>query len=226
MSGGPPSPDLRGARRAGALAGPLYGIADAGVLGAAGLAPAVAAMAAAGIRTIQVRAKALSGAALHRAMDDCCRAVAGSGARLWIDDRADLAALFPVSGLHLGQRDLPAGAARGVVGAEVAIGLSTHDEEQLAAAAADPAVDLVAVGPIFPTASKEGAEPAVGLAFLARARALTAKPLVAIGGIDDSNLAAVLAAGADAVAVLGALCRGDVAANSRRLAAAAGCASS
>lgn len=213
--------------RGAALAGRLYGIADAGVLGAAGVAPAAAAMAAAGIRTIQVRAKTLSGAGLHCLLEACCCAVEGSGARLWIDDRADLAALFPVAGLHLGQRDLPPGAARRVVGEGVAIGLSTHDAGELAAAAADPEVDLVAVGPIFSTASKERPEPVVGLGLLARARALTGKPLVAIGGIDGSNLAAVLAAGADAAAVLGALCRGDVAANSRLLAAAAAaCASS
>src|SRR4051794_11773683 len=202
--------------RSAALAGRLYGIADAGMLGVAGVAPAAAAMAEAGIRTIQVRAKSLSGAVLHRLVEACCRAVEGSGARLWIDDRADLAALFPVAGLHLGQRDLPPGAARRVVGDGVAIGLSTHDALQVDAAAADPEVDVVAIGPIFATASKERPDPVVGLPLLARARAVTRKPLVAIGGIDGANLGAVLAAGADAVAVLGALCRGDVAANSRR----------
>jgi thiamine-phosphate pyrophosphorylase len=228
MSGGAPSsgPRRPNARGAGALAGRLYGIADAGLLGAAGVAPAVAAMTAAGIQTVQIRAKSLSGADFHRLIEGCCRAVEGRGARLWIDDRADLAALFPVAGLHLGQRDLPPGAARRVVGGAVAIGLSTHGEGELAAAAADPEVDLVAVGPIFPTASKERPDPVVGLGFLSRARALTAKPLVAIGGIDAANLPAVLAAGADAAVVLGALCRGDVAANSRRLVAAVGCASS
>jgi thiamine-phosphate pyrophosphorylase len=208
------------------LPGRLYGIADAGVLGAGGVAPAAAAMAAAGIRTVQVRAKALSGAALHRVLDACCRALAGSGAELWINDRADLAALFPVAGLHLGQRDLPPAAARRVVGEGVAIGLSTHDEDELAAAAADPEVDVVALGPIFATASKENPSPALGLARLARARAATTTPLVAIGGIDGANLGAVLAAGADAAAILGALCRGDVVANGRRLAAVAACASS
>jgi thiamine-phosphate pyrophosphorylase len=210
----------------GALAGRVYGIADAGVLGAEGVAPAAAAMAAAGIRTIQVRAKALPGDAFHRVLEACCRALEGSGVALWVDDRADLAALFPVAGLHLGQRDLPPAAARRVVGEGPAIGLSTHGDEQLEAASADLEVAVVAVGPIFATASKERPDPVIGLEGLARARALTAKPLVAIGGIDDSNLAAVLAAGADAAAVLGALCHGDVAANSRRLVAAAGCASS
>lgn len=228
MSGAPdPEPAApRGARGGRPLAGRIYGIADAGLLGASGVAGAAAEMAAAGIGTVQVRAKALPGADLYRVVEACCRALEGSGARLWIDDRADLAALFPVDGVHLGQRDLPPAAARRVVGEAMAIGLSTHDMDQAALADGDPEVDLVAVGPIFPTASKERPDPVVGLDFLARARARTAKPLVAIGGIDAENLPAVLAAGADAAAVLGALCRGDVAANCRRLVAASACASS
>ena len=138
-----------------------------------------------------------------------------------MDDRADLAALFPVAGLHVGQRDLPPAAARRVVGAGVRIGLSTHGEEQLAAADADPEVDVIAVGPVFPTTGKERPDPVVGLAFVRRARARTRKRLVAIGGIDAGNLAAVLAAGADAAVVLGAVCRGGrpgIRANCRRAA--------
>jgi len=127
----------------------------------------------------------------------------------------------PAAGVHLGQRDLPPAAARRVVGPDCRIGLSTHDDEQLAAAAADPDVDLVAVGPVFPTASKASPDPVVGLGFVRRARAATSKPLVAIGGIDAGNLAQVLAAGADEVAVLSALCRGDLEDNLGRLLAAA-----
>jgi thiamine-phosphate pyrophosphorylase len=88
---------------------------------------------------------------------------------------------------------------------------------------------VVAVGPVFPTTGKERPEPVVGLPFVRRARARTAKPLLAIGGIDAGNVAAVLAAGADAAVVLGAVCRGgEIGANCRRLLAAAGpgCASS
>jgi thiamine-phosphate pyrophosphorylase len=144
-----------------------------------------------------------------------------------VDDRADLAALFPVDGVHVGQRDLPPAAARRVVGGGVRIGLSTHDEEQLAAADADPAVDVIAVGPVFPTTGKEDPDPVVGLSFVRRARERTRKPLVAIGGIDAGNVAEVLAAGADAAAVLGAVCRGgvgEVRANCLRLVIAAGAA--
>jgi thiamine-phosphate pyrophosphorylase len=204
---------------------PIYAIADAEALHPRPLSEAVAEMAAAGVRWIQIRGKRLSGREWYPALADCCRALEGSGVELWVDDRADLAALFSVQGLHLGQADLPLAAARRVVGRSVQLGLSTHDEEQLVAADADPEVDVIAVGPVFPTTGKERPDPVVGLEFVRRARTRTAKRLVAIGGIDAGNVAAVLAAGADAVAVLGAVCRGDVGdigANCRRLLAAAG----
>ncbi|HYG65027.1 MAG TPA: thiamine phosphate synthase [Thermoanaerobaculia bacterium] len=201
--------------------GRVYAIGDAGALGEVPLPEAVAAMAGEGIGWIQVRAKKMPGLELFRAVEACCRAVEGTGAALWIDDRADLAAIFPVAGLHLGQADLPPGAARRVVGGDLWIGFSTHGEEQLAAADADRAVDVVAVGPVFPTTSKERPDPVVGLELVRHARQRTAKPLVAIGGIDAGNLAEVLAAGADAAVVLGAVCRGDIRANCRRLLSAA-----
>ena len=203
------------------MSSPIYVIADAEALYPRPLPAAVAEMAAAGVRWIQIRGKRLSGQEWYPVLAACCRALEGSGAELWVDDRADLAALFPVQGLHLGQTDLPPAAARRVVGRSVDLGLSTHDDEQLAAADADPEVDVIAVGPVFPTTGKERPSPVVGLDFVRRARARTAKRLVAIGGIDAGNVAAVLAAGADAAAVIGAACRGDVTANCRRLLAAA-----
>ena len=205
--------------------GRIYAIADVEALHPVPLPAAVRDMAEAGIRWIQVRAKHLSGGELCRQVEACCRALEGSEVRLWVDDRADVAALFPpaeVAGLHVGQRDLPPVQARRVVGDEMWIGLSTHGEEQLRAADADAEVDVIAVGPIFPTTGKAAPDPVVGLEFLRRARELTAKPLVAIGGIDAGNVGEVLAAGADAAAVIGAVCRGDVRANARRLIAACG----
>jgi thiamine-phosphate pyrophosphorylase len=180
---------------------------------------AVAVMAAVGIRTIQLRAKGRSGEEQHRLFRDSLAAV-GSRVELWIDDRADLAALLPVAGVHVGQRDLPPAGVRRVVGSDVWIGLSTHDEAQVEAAELDPEVDLVAVGPVFPTASKERPDPVVGLEFIRRARQLTGKPLVAIGGIGPESVRDVLAAGADSAVVLGAVCRGsltEIALNCRRL---------
>lgn len=211
-------------RAAAGASGTIYAIADVEALYPVPLSAAVRDMADAGIRWIQVRAKRLSGGELFRQLDACRRALEGSGADLWVDDRADLAALFPGMSVHVGQNDLPPAVVRRVVGPGVRIGLSTHGEEQLLAAAADPDVDVIAVGPVFPTTGKERPDPVVGLGFVEWARGRTDKTLVAIGGIGEGNVREVLDAGADAAAVLGAVCggsRGDVKANARRLLAAA-----
>ena len=192
----------------------IYAIADAKALAPLSLSEGVAAMAEAGVRWIQLRAKPaglLSDRDFCREVEASCRAIEGEPVEIWIDDRADLAAIFGaagVRGLHLGQTDLPPEAARRVVGATVAIGLSTHDAPQVAAAGADPDVDLVAVGPVFPTTGKERPDRVVGLDFVTHARGAMRKPLVAIGGITTKNVSQVLAAGADSAAVLGAICRG------------------
>jgi thiamine-phosphate pyrophosphorylase len=199
----------------------LYAIADAGRVGERALPNVVEAMTDAGVRWIQVRAKELSGARLYTLIETCCRIVARSDVTLWVDDRVDLAAVLPVDGVHLGQGDLPPAAARALLAAGVLIGASTHDLAQVAAAAADPAVDVIAIGPIFATASKARPDPVVGLAALRDARRLTDKPLLAIGGIDGETLGAVLAAGADAAVVLSAVSGGDVAARCRALLVAA-----
>jgi len=199
----------------------LYAIADLDLLGERRLPAAVAAMAEAGVRWIQLRAKGASGDIALALAEACVRAVEGSGATLWIDDRVDVAALLPVGGVHLGQSDLPPAEARPLLATSALIGASTHNLAQLATAAADETVNVVAIGPVFSTGSKRAADPVVGLATVREARLLTSKPLVAIGGIDEHNLGAVLEAGADSVAVLSAVCRGDVSARCRNLLAAA-----
>lgn len=120
-----------------------------------------------------------------------------------VNDRADVAKLLG-AGLHVGQDDLPPGDARRVLGEEAMLGCSTHNARQLEAAATEP-VDYLAIGPIYTTASKQNPDPVVGLDDLRRCRALSAKPLVAIGGITRDTAPAVFAAGADAVAVIGDL---------------------
>ncbi len=134
--------------------------------------------------------------------------LAGSDCMPVMNDRADLALLAGWRAVHVGGRDLLPEAVRRVFGpdahAKVQVGVSTHRDEQVIAANAGTA-DYLAIGPVFGTQSKADAEPAVGLEGVRRARALTRKPLVAIGGIDRENAAAVMAAGADSVAVIGAL---------------------
>jgi thiamine-phosphate pyrophosphorylase len=204
--------------------GRVYAIADAGRLSVDRLPAAVAAMAEAGIETIQLRAKRLDDDALFRLAEATVAAVAGWEGELWIDDRVDLALALPFAGVHLGRTDLSAADARALLPPSVGIGVSTHGRDQLDEAAGDPAADWIALGPIFPTSTKERPDPEVGLAGLAALRARTAKPLIAIGGISADRVAATLEAGADSVAVISAISDGDVAANCRRLLAAAGAA--
>ncbi|MEO6910902.1 MAG: thiamine phosphate synthase, partial [Edaphobacter sp.] len=129
---------------------------------------------------------------------------AGSDCRLILNDRADLAVLAEWGGVHVGQGDLLPEDARRVVGAERWVGVSTHTVEQVRLSELGCA-DYVAVGPVFATGTKLDAEPVIGLEGVRRARALTEKPVVAIGGITRGNARSVMEAGADSVAVISAL---------------------
>jgi thiamine-phosphate pyrophosphorylase len=120
-----------------------------------------------------------------------------------INDRADVAMLLNAA-LHLGQDDLAPSDARRILPAGSIIGFSTHNEQQLRAGDLEP-VDYLAIGPIFTTASKVNPDPVVGLERLRALRALTRKPLVAIGGITRELAPQVFRAGADSVAVIGDL---------------------
>ncbi len=123
------------------------------------------------------------------------------GARFIVNDRADIAAIVGAGGVHVGQEDLPVEAARKICGGALWVGVSTHNLEQLRTADATSA-DYIAVGPIFPTGTKENPDAVVGLEFLRAAREITRKPLVAIGGITVESAQAVYETGADSVAVV------------------------
>ena len=125
----------------------------------------------------------------------------GSRVQLIMNDRADLCLAAAFDGVHVGQDDLSPEGARTVIGLRLLLGVSTHNPEQLAEADRTSA-DYVAIGPVFQTTSKEKPDPVVGLDGVRRARKLTRKPLVAIGGITRANAASVVAAGADSVAVI------------------------
>lgn len=157
----------------------------------------------AGVRFLQLRVK---GAPTGRHVE-IARAVKALtdrvGAQLVINDRADIARLIDAAGVHVGQDDLPPAAARVVVGPGKIVGFSTHNLDQVVRAAADGGIDYVGFGPVFSTSSKDRPDPVVGLDGLRRARAAVDLPIVAIGGITRTTMAAVLAAGADAVAMIG-----------------------
>jgi thiamine-phosphate pyrophosphorylase len=186
----------------------LYPILDAACFpDAAGMFAVAEEFAAAGCTLLQYRNK--SGSA-RQMLDEAreLRVRLGPGVSLIMNDRADLCLAAQYDGLHVGQDDLLPESARRIIGPGPAhwLGVSTHNPEQLAEADKTSA-DYLAIGPVFATTSKTNPDPVVGLEGVRRARELTRKPLVAIGGITRANARSVIEAGADAVAVISGLLR-------------------
>jgi thiamine-phosphate pyrophosphorylase len=184
----------------------LYAILDAGQSAdREAMFAAAEELAAGGVTLLQYRNKAGSSRQILEDASELKRRLGGS-VRLIMNDRADLCLAADFEGLHVGQEDLSAEGARRVIGPELWLGVSTHNPEQLGRADQTSA-DYLAIGPVFRTGSKDRPDPVVGLEGVRDARALTRKPLVAIGGITRANALAVIAAGADSVAVISDLVR-------------------
>jgi thiamine-phosphate pyrophosphorylase len=184
----------------------LYAIVDAEVLVARGvlLADFARDLRTAGVGLVQYRDKNSLPQDILRAASILREAMSGSDCRLILNDRADLAVLANFDGVHVGQGDLSPEDARRVVGPNRIVGLSTHTNEQ-ARIADESSADYIAIGPVFATGTKPDASAVVGLDGVRHARALTRKPLVAIGGITRANTRSVIEAGADSVAVISSL---------------------
>ncbi len=185
-------------------ASPVYPILDAEVFGDRDPGPVLRALRAAGIRIVQLRGKGLPAGAFVSWVSAGVRGARGSGVRVVVNDRADVALLTGADGVHLGQDDLSARAARRLLGRRAVIGLSTHTRAEVELARREPA-DYLAVGPVFDTATKADSAPVVSLSGVREARARYRGPLIAIGGISRTRIRSVLAAGADAAAVISAL---------------------
>jgi|SRR5579884_2423372 len=188
------------------------------------LAPATVAeiLLSAGVRLIQYRGKRDT----SRRMFDVCCAIAErvhqAGGIFIVNDRPDVALLAGADGVHVGQDDLPVELARRVLLEGQRVGVSTHNREQFVEAEATSA-DYIAFGPVFPTGSKERPDPVVGLERVREMRALTRKPLVAIGGITLATAPSVIEAGADSVAVIhDLLAAEDIGAQARKFLQALG----
>ena len=130
----------------------------------------------------------------------------GDSVKLIMNDRADLCVAAEFDGIHIGQDDLSPEGVRKVIGDLRWLGVSTHNPNQLAEADKTTA-NYLAIGPVFATGSKANPDPVIGLDGVRQARGLTRKPLMAIGGITRANCSDVIAAGADAVAVISDLIR-------------------
>jgi thiamine-phosphate pyrophosphorylase len=184
----------------------LYAILDSSCFpDGAALFSAARELAAAGVTLLQYRNKQGNARQILEHARELKRVV-GPRVKLIMNDRADLALAAGFGGLHVGQGDLSPEAARRIIGPDRWLGVSTHNPEQIAEADKSDA-DYLAIGPIFATISKVNPDPLVGLEGLRRARELTRKPLVAIGGITRTNARSVMEAGADSVAVISDLIR-------------------
>jgi len=189
----------------------LYPILDPSCLHDSGsVLEAADQLTAAGVTLLQYRNKSANARQMLDDARELKRRLAGR-AMLIMNDRADLCLAADFDGLHLGQDDLSPESARRIIGHEFQgkprwLGVSTHNPEQLSEADKTSA-DYLAIGPVFATSSKANPDPVVGLEGVRKARALTSKPLVAIGGITRANARSVIEAGADSVAVISDLLR-------------------
>ena len=154
-----------------------------------------------GVDVVQVRERSLADGALLDALGEARAVTAAHGVPFGVNDRPDLAILAEADFVHVGQDDIPVEAARSF---GLSVGLSTHAPEEIDAARAD----YIAVGPVHATPTKQG-RPAVGLELVRYAAANAKPPWFAIGGIDASNVADVVGAGAIRIAVVRAIVEAD-----------------
>jgi len=158
-------------------------------------------LAGAGVRLLQYRNKSASSRELFESASRLSSFLVPSGVSFLVNDRADVASLAGASGVHVGQEDLGVEEARSVIGVGKLVGVSTHNLEQFERAT-ETSADYIAVGPAYSTSTKANPDPVVGIDFIRTVRALTNKPIVAIGGITLDRAAEVIGAGADSVAVI------------------------
>jgi thiamine-phosphate pyrophosphorylase len=183
----------------------LYAILDRSLFpDSEALSSAAEELVAGGVTLLQYRDKGGNARQMLEQARDLKRRL-GNSVKLIMNDRADLCLASGLDGVHVGQEDLSAEGARRVIGS-LWLGVSTHNPEEVREADRTSA-DYLAIGPVFPTANKANPDPVVGLEGVRKARTLTQKPLVAIGGINRANCRSVIEAGADSVAVISDLMR-------------------
>ena len=158
-------------------------------------------LAGSGVELIQYRNKTASSRQFFEISRQLSSSLSPRGVRLIVNDRPDIALLAGAGGVHVGQEDLSVEEARAICGSDRWVGVSTHTLEQLTAADRTSA-DYIAFGPIFQTVTKKNPDPIVGTEMLRKARQMTKKHLVAIGGITLERAAEVYRAGADSLAVI------------------------
>lgn len=159
-----------------------------------------------GVTMVQVREKHGDVRAFIERAQAIKTVLQGTGVPLIINDRVDVALAVDADGVHLGQSDMPAILARQLLGPDKLLGLSVETEQQLQDALLLP-VDYLGISAIFATPTKTDLKKQWGIAGLRQAVARSALPLVAIGGINETNMADIMATGVDGIALVSAICR-------------------
>jgi thiamine-phosphate pyrophosphorylase len=183
----------------------LYLVTDRGLCGARSLEEVVRAALKGGATCVQLREKDVTTRFFLEEAGRLKKILSDFGAPLIINDRLDVAQAIGADGVHIGQDDMPYETARRLMGPKAIIGLSVESWEDVERAR-DLDVDYLGVSPIFETLTKTDTKGSWGLEGLARIRAYTRLPLVAIGGLNASNAEAAVLAGADSIAVVSAIC--------------------
>lgn len=161
---------------------------------------------AGGVSIVQYRSEQPYGGAAYREALPIAEICRRANVPFIVNDRIDLALALDADGVHIGQRDFPPEVARRILGPDKIIGFSCSNFEEVRAVDTT-LVDYLGLGPVFPTLTKTDAAPAMGLKMLADCAAATSLPVVAIGGINTTNAAAVRASGTRiGIAVVSAIC--------------------
>jgi thiamine-phosphate pyrophosphorylase len=182
----------------------LYVVLDRAAARGRSLDDVLAAVIDGGCRMVQLRDKDAPSGHVLRVAERLIARARRAGVTFIVNDRVDLAVAVGADGVHLGQDDLPARQARSLLRPGMLLGISTHDVSQ-AHAARDAGADYIAVGAMFATATKPDFQ-LVGPGLVRKLRADIGVPLVGIGGITHDNVAEVIRAGANGVAVISAVC--------------------
>lgn len=186
---------------------PLYAILDPEQTKARAIEEVLRELLTAGVKILQLRAKALAANDFLELAQLARSATAAKGCRLIVNDRVDIALACDADGVHLGQDDLPLYAGRKLIGDKI-IGISTHDIEQARQAERDGA-DYIGFGPMFGTQTKDTGYSARGTEMLKQIRAAVTIPIVAIGGINEANVSQVWQVGADSAAIISDILRAE-----------------
>ena len=179
----------------------IYPIIDGSIVTLDNIGKTAEAIIDGGAKILQLRAKSLSSKEFLETARIIRKITKDKGTVFIVNDRVDIALLTDADGVHLGQDDLPVKEARRLLGNNKIIGYSTHNLREALEAVRLP-VDYISFGPIFPTKTKEDAQTPKGLKGLSEVRKAVEIPIVAIGGITETNMVHVLKEGVEGVAMI------------------------